>query len=165
MKVTIGKFARLVFVVFSLYLLGDVFYRWDGFSYHSSFMEFLPSVALVVIIWTIVALLTTALIWLPFSLIEALSNRIGLKIKIEHLLVYTCVLIIWGLLVWEGKKLLFPYVQTTYLIKLIVFLFVHLLAVITAWLVRDRAGHWTEAVLDRTESPCQIAYWYQGASY
>jgi general secretion pathway protein K len=23
----------------------------------------------------------------------------------------------------------------------------------------------TEAVLDRTESPCQIAYWYQGASY
>jgi hypothetical protein len=23
----------------------------------------------------------------------------------------------------------------------------------------------TEAVLDRTESPCKIAYWYQGASF
>lgn len=51
------KLFRVIFVVFSLYLLGDVLYRWDGYRYHSAFLEFLPNVALISILWSIVALL------------------------------------------------------------------------------------------------------------
>ena len=38
------KIFRLVFVLFSLYLLSDVFFRWDGFRHYASFSEFVPAV-------------------------------------------------------------------------------------------------------------------------
>ncbi len=55
---------RLIFILFFLHLMGDVFYRWDGFSYYASFSEFLPSVALITILWSIVAVFTAVLVWL-----------------------------------------------------------------------------------------------------
>ncbi len=67
---------RLIFVIFSLHLMGDAFYRWDGFSYYASFYEFLPSVALVTILWSIVAAITTVLLCLSLRVLEWLYLRI-----------------------------------------------------------------------------------------
>ncbi len=64
------KVFRLIFVIFSLYLMGDAFYRWDGFRYHSSFSDFLPSAALVSILWSIVAVLTSIMIWILVKIVE-----------------------------------------------------------------------------------------------
>ena len=61
---------RLIFVIFSLYLMGDAFFRWDGFSYYATFREFLPAVALITILWSIVAVFAALVIWLAGSLLE-----------------------------------------------------------------------------------------------
>ncbi len=50
------KVFRLIFVIFSLYLMGDAFYRWDGFRYYAIFSEFLPAVALITILWSVYCL-------------------------------------------------------------------------------------------------------------
>lgn len=143
------QFIRLVFVIFSLYLLGDAFYRWDGFRYHSTFIEFIPSVALVSILWSIVALLASILVWLLLKSIEWACHRIGLRITIAHLLVYLSVVMISGVLVWQGKRLLFADLHTTYQTKLAAFISVSLISLIVTWLVRNSAGNWITAIHDR----------------
>ncbi len=79
---------RLVFVLFFLYLTGDAFYRWDGFSFYASFSEFLPSVAFVSIMYSISAGLTSFIIWLPLKAFEWFRQRIGWKIGAENLLIF-----------------------------------------------------------------------------
>ena len=84
-KTSYWQVFRLIFVVFSLYLMGDAFFRWDGFRYYASFSEFLPSVALVTILWSIVAALTAILVWLPLRALEWLCLRMAWKIRIKQL--------------------------------------------------------------------------------
>ena len=138
----------MIFVLFSLYLLGDAFYRWDGFSYYASFSEFLPGVALVSILWSIVAILTAVLIWVLLRVIEWIARSIGYGIKAEHVMVCTGVLIIVGVLVWEGKKLLWPLIHTSQLTKLIVVICVSLLSIFFTWLFRDRAKGWITIIYE-----------------
>ena len=95
---------RLIFVVFSLYLMGDAFSRWDGFSYYASFREFLPSVALASIIWSIVAAITALIIWLLLNVCDRLCKQAGLKFNSEHLLFCAGILLLSGAMIWKGKK-------------------------------------------------------------
>lgn len=53
--VSYWRIFRLIFVIFFLYLLGDVFYRWNAFRYFASLEEFMPSVGLVSIFWVLSA--------------------------------------------------------------------------------------------------------------
>ncbi|HDL19942.1 MAG TPA: hypothetical protein ENH30_01555, partial [Nitrospirae bacterium] len=100
------KVFRLIFVMFFLYLMGDAFFRWDGFSYYATFSEFLPAVALVSILWSAVALFTAMVIWLGGSLLEWLCRRTGWKIRIEHLLLFISVFAVLGALAWTGKRII-----------------------------------------------------------
>ena len=61
---------RPVFVIFCLYLMGDAFYRWDGVRYYASFSEFLLSLGLVSIFWSIIAGFLTVLLWLSVRAIS-----------------------------------------------------------------------------------------------
>ncbi len=86
---TFLHWVRLVFIIFSLYLMGDVFYRWDAFKFHSSFSEYVPNVALAYILWSIVAFLSSILVWLLLKACEKACGYAGLKIKAEHLVLYS----------------------------------------------------------------------------
>ena len=150
MNISFWPFFRLVFVVFSLYLLGDAFSRWDGFSYYASFSEFLPSVALVSILWSIVSLCAAIFLWVLLRSSEKFSSLIGLKVKVEHLFIFAFFFAISGILAWKGKKLLWPYFETTLQIKQLVFLSVLLLSIFTTWVFRNNARQWTDTVLEKT---------------
>ncbi len=79
---------RLTFVVFSLYLLRDAFYRWDGFRYHSTFLEFIPTFALVTILWSVVAAFTALAVWLLLRGGALICDGMGLKIRWELLILF-----------------------------------------------------------------------------
>jgi arylsulfatase A-like enzyme len=145
----LGKLFRLIFVAFFLYLTGDAFYRWDGFSYYASFYEFLPAVALASILWIIVAGLTTIIIWMSFSLLRSSCRFFGLKINFEHFLLNILLVIFLGVLVWGGKKLIWPYVQTAVQIKLAVFLCITILSVVITWIFRDRSKRLADIVQEK----------------
>jgi arylsulfatase A-like enzyme len=127
----------------------NAFYRWDGFSYYASFAEFLPSVALASILWSFVSILTTIIVWMLFSLFEWFCSRIGFKIRVEHLLLYSGVFILLGVLVWKGKTQIWPYVQTTLAIKLGVFICVALLSIFLIWMFRNKAEQLIGILIER----------------
>jgi hypothetical protein len=129
--------------------MGDAFFRWDGFSQYASSSDFLPSVALVSIFWTITAVLTAVIVWVLLKAFEWFCQRAVLKIRIEHLLFYLGVFILLGALVWKGKKLVWPNLETTLQIKLIVFVCVVLVTVVFTVLTRNRTEQWLSIIQER----------------
>ena len=128
---------RFIFVLFFLYLLEDVFFRWDGFRHFASFSEFLPSVALICILWTIVAALTALLALILIKSIESISSTLGKKIKAEHQLIFGSLLVLILALVWRGKRMLFNTVLPIQ-IKIVILFCVILAAILFSWLIRSK---------------------------
>ncbi|MEW6599507.1 MAG: sulfatase [Nitrospirota bacterium] len=145
-NVSFCNILRLVFTIFSLYLLGDVFWRWDGFKVHSSFSEYLPNIALALILWSLVALIGSVLLWLPVKIFERFSGYLSIKIKTEHFVLYLSILISLTVIVWAAKKIIWADIQTSPLLKLTVIIFIICTAIPLAWILRNRAGGWLNEV-------------------
>ncbi|RJR17857.1 MAG: hypothetical protein C4581_07300 [Nitrospiraceae bacterium] len=146
---SVWSIARLNIVIFSLYLLGDAFYRWDGFRYHSSLSEFLPAVALASMLCGIIALIISVVLSIILSSISWICKQIKLNISMHHLLTYIGFFIITGALTWKLKKIMLPQVQTTANVKIIVFFSILLVTAFITWLFRNRAERWIRIVQDR----------------
>lgn len=139
---------RLVFVIFFLYLVGDAFYRWDGAKYYVSFFGFLPSVALISILWSIVAVLATIIIWLFLKIVYWICRFASVRVSSEHVFLNTIFLLVIGGIVWASKKLIWHDVHTTMQAKYMVLAFVVLLSVFLTWLLRNKAGRLTGKLFD-----------------
>lgn len=155
-RVSYWRLFRLIFVIFYLYLLGDVFFRWGGFKYYGSFSEYLPSVALITILWTIVSVFTAMLAWMPLRAFEWICQHLGRKIRTEHLLLFTGIFIMFtGIFIflgtsdWIGRQYIWPYVQATLRLKLIVFLGLTLSVIFLTWLFRYKSERWIRTIEDR----------------
>lgn len=121
-RISYWQIFRLIFVIFFLYLLGDAFYRWDGFKYYATFSEFLPNVALISVLWSIVAVFTAVFVWLSLRISEWFFQRIGWKIKMEHLLILMCFIVLFGALTWwKGKQFILSHFELTPPLRLIIF--------------------------------------------
>lgn len=127
---TLWKVFRLIFVIFSLYLMGDVFHRWDGAKYYASLAEFLPSVALVFILWTFLAVCFSIIIWIS----ARLSSRIISSIKVEDILIFLISTILLATIIYAGKSV-FKHYEITNVIKVLLLLFIIIGAIILTWLL------------------------------
>ena len=139
---------RMIFVLFFLYLLGDAFYRWDGFEYYASFWEFLPSIALISVIMFIIVLLTTTVIWSFLFIIYKACIALKFNIGSEHILLNVSFMVLTGSAAIAVKKLMLTDVHTTQLEKIMVIAAVMGLSVILAWLLRNYAQVWINSILD-----------------
>ena len=140
---------RLVFTLFSIYLMVDVFYRWDAFKLHSSFSDYLPNVALASVIWSIVSLLSSIAVWLPLKAFERVCRYLGIKIKAEYLVLYLFTFVFLSALAWGGKKIIWSDIQTPLQLKLIVIVFIAGITIPLAWLFRSKASLWLNAINER----------------
>ncbi|NOZ69115.1 MAG: sulfatase, partial [Deferribacteres bacterium] len=141
-EVSYPQIFRLVFVLFSLYLLRDAFFRWDGFSFYASFSEFLPSVALVTILWTLVAALTAFSVWLPGRVLQWLCLRKGWKLGTGHVILFMLVFLLLQIAALKLKQNLFPHYRTSVEIKLLILSGIASTAVFLTWLLRGKASKW-----------------------
>lgn len=148
-KTSYWQVFRLIFVVFSLYLMGDAFFRWDGFRFYATFSEFLPCIALISILWSIVAAFTAMMIWLPPVIFGWLFRRIGWKIRIEKLQVFIGIFLIFGVMAWVGKRLILPSIKATPQLKIIVFLCAILAGIFLTWKFLDKFERWTGIIHER----------------
>ncbi len=146
---TFQHWSRLVFVIFCLYFMGDVFYRWDAFKFHSTFSAYLPNVALALILWSIIALLSLVLSWLPIKAFQVSCNYLGLKIKLEHLILYLSIFVLVSGLAWVSKKSIWHDIQTTTQLKLTVIALISGASIPLTWLLRNKAEVWVKAILER----------------
>lgn len=148
-KISFHQFFSLVFVLFFLYLLGDAFYRWDGFRYYASFYDFIPSVALVSILWSLTAFSLSVLLFPVFRLLEWFFASIKWKLRFEHMLFFIGVVLFEGILLWKGKLPIWGYVQTSVKLKQYLLLFTIIVSTGLTWLCRHQVAVWTRLVLDR----------------
>ena len=146
---TFWKLFRIVFVIFSLYLFGDAFYRWDGFKYYASFYEFLPSIALVSVIWSFFAVLSALIVWLLFTILIWICRCANLRVRNDHLVLNTGLLLLIGVILWTTKKLIWLEIQTTAEEKYIVILFGVLLSVFLTWLFRNKTERLIDIISER----------------
>ncbi|MHA2039740.1 MAG: sulfatase family protein, partial [Promethearchaeota archaeon] len=138
-----------IFVIYSLYLCGDAFYRWDGFKFYASFSEFIPSIALITVLWSIIAVFTAAVIWLFYEVIKQLFKIIGLSIHVEDLLMFIAFFVLLSAMIYVGRGQIMKYIEMTYKVKLLFFLCVSLLVTFLSWLVRNKSERLVGAVLER----------------
>ncbi len=143
------KIFRLVFVIFSLYLLGDAFYRWDGFRYYASFLEFIPAVALVLILWSMLAAVAAFLIWLAYIAVKLSLKPVKAGIVPEHFLLFICISILTGMILWVVKALTLKYLFILIEWKLYIILPAAGAAILVSWLLRNRAVQWLDIIQQR----------------
>ncbi|MHC4322618.1 MAG: sulfatase-like hydrolase/transferase, partial [Planctomycetota bacterium] len=139
------KVFRLIFVVFSLYLMGDAFYRWDGFRYYAPFSDFVPSVALISLLWSITALPAALLVWSTGKLLEVSPLFKSRNISADDLLVFLEMFIMLGALAWIGKQRFIPY-DTSFQVKSLVILCIFILSFVITWTLHNRSRRWIAAV-------------------
>ncbi len=139
------KIFRLIFVIFFLYLLRDALYRWDGFKFHSTFIEFIPSVALVTICWSIVAAIVAFVVWLLIRGFEWFCLRMGWKINAELILMFIGIFVLLTLATMIGKTLLTKtlLLHTT---KLIILFSIFVTSIYLAWQYRNKSEIVNESI-------------------
>jgi arylsulfatase A-like enzyme len=130
--------------------MGDAFYRWDGFRYYASFSEFLPSIALALILWSIVAVTVSIAIWITLWTCEWGFQRIGLRANAYHLLIFIGSFIFLGILVWISKQFLVSSDHSvTMRTKLALSACILLVSTFITWISRNKAIRWMETVQER----------------
>jgi arylsulfatase A-like enzyme len=132
-------------VSFSLYLLGDAFYRWDGFRYYASFTEFIPSVALVTILWSFVAVFTAMVIFVILKAFEGLCKPLGLRVRFGYFVMFSLLFVLLIGMVFVFKRLYWPDAP----FMRVILLYVFLASVFLTWLFRARAGWLSDFIQDR----------------
>ncbi len=142
------RFLRPIFVLFFLYLMGDAFFRWDGFSYYASFADFLPGLALASVIWCIVAVFTALLLSIAGVILKRVCRFTGWEITSQHFLLFTTLFILSGIITWIVKHFIL-HLRISIQITLIEFACALTISVFTTWLLRLRAMHWTEVIQNR----------------
>ncbi len=140
---------RLIFVFFSFYLLGDVLYRWNGVKFHSTFFEFLPSIALASILWSIIAVCTAFFIWLPLKIVLQCSKHLQLTIKLEHLELFSGFWVLLAAVAWLSKYLIFSDLLISFQLKLLMIILISCVAIPLTWQFRNTAEQWIIIVQDR----------------
>jgi hypothetical protein len=140
---------RFIFVIFSLYLVGDAFYRWDGFRYYGSFSEFLPSAGLAFILWSIVAVCAAVVIWLSCKAAEWLSRQLRLKVRVEHVLIFIGLVLCLSVFVQYGKVFKIPQLTRVLGWNVKSLAAIPVMAFFITWLFRNKAEAWLRAVQER----------------
>lgn len=142
---------RPVFVLFSLYLLGDAFYRWDGVSYYATFSEFVPAVALAFILWSLMSFLTATLIWLSLRISASAHKLAKIKLPLESLLMFIGLLLLFGMAVLLGKKIVWPDQHVTLKLKVFTFIAVAIVAFVLSQKCYEMFRKWSQFIYDRLD--------------
>ncbi len=153
-KLSYRQIFRLVFVLFCLYVTGEVFYRGDGLTYYyASFPDIIPTIALVVIFYSIVAAFASILVWITQRILGRVIQRIGWNGKVERWLLFAGMFIFLGSLAWTVKEYII-YHSTTFRVKRIVFSFLSLsLILLTLSLVLSNKGQRWIGIIQKPITP------------
>jgi arylsulfatase A-like enzyme len=137
-EIAYWKVFRLVFVIFMLYLVGDVFYRWDGFRYYSNFSSFIPSIALIMIIWSAIAGFAALILWILLKIMQWVSIRMRWRRTAEHVLLLISMMVFFMMMFWVAKKIGWQNMSLTSHVKSMLIIVAIISAFSMTWIFRNR---------------------------
>jgi arylsulfatase A-like enzyme len=148
------KIYRLIFAIFSLYILGDAFNRWDGVRYYATFFEFLPSISLISILLSILAVFIVLIMWVTSEILQA----VRLSIKLEQLFILLCFFMALSLLLYVDK-FMFSNLYITKVVKLVLLA----LAFASSLVLTLKFSYKVELLIDRVNEHISPLVWMFGA--
>jgi arylsulfatase A-like enzyme len=120
-KISYWQIFRLIFVLFSFYLLGDAIYRWGSYRFFASFSDFLPNLCLVSILWSFIAFLTALLLWLSIKSISLFQLTVKWK-NTQRLFLLLFLLVSLGATTFIIKRLIVPDIPIPSHFKAVIYL-------------------------------------------
>lgn len=144
-KVSFSQVYRLIIVVFFLYLLRDAIWRWDGFRFYAPFSDFLATVALVSIPWSLIAIFIAILIWLLIRGVEWFCLQRGWGIRIDILFMFVIIFVFVTIMVWIGKRIITTQ-PLPLILKLIIVFGITSTSIYLTWLLRNRTNVFLEGI-------------------
>ncbi|MBI5056276.1 MAG: sulfatase-like hydrolase/transferase [Nitrospirae bacterium] len=86
---------QTIFILFSLYLISEAFYMWDGYSLYVPFIEFLSDISLVYIIWSVIGLIVSTILWIvAYGVFRMKSISIRLEYSVTWIILIVLSMII-----------------------------------------------------------------------
>jgi arylsulfatase A-like enzyme len=143
------KVFRLIFVIFFLYLIGDAFYRWDGFRFYAPLSEFLPGFGLAAILCSIVVFFAAVLVWVSLRIMEWLFRKVRLKIRIEQVFIFLGVFSLLSIIILSGKIPKVSYLSGLLHWNIESLSVISIIALFLTWLFRNKAESLVNTVQDR----------------
>ena len=153
-KLSYWQIFRPVFVLFCLYVAREVLHRRDGLTYYyASFSDIIPTIALVVIFYSIVSGLVSALVWITQRILGLVIQRIGWHGGIERWLLFAGVIILLASTGWTVKEYII-YHSTTFTEKRIVFSLLSLgfILMTLSLVLSDKGQRWI-AIIQKPITP------------
>ncbi len=83
---------RIVLFFFSLQFIRDAFFRWDGYSYYMTFMDFLPHLSLSYILWTIQGIIIAVVFWILTYGLHRLNHTVFSALNFDCVMFWFCLL-------------------------------------------------------------------------
>ena len=134
---------RMTHVTFMTFLIGDAIFRWTGASYFMTFGEFLPNLAMMILIFTILAAFTTGVLKMIEVLVKFLVKRLG--ISVDFGIIYTCFFLIVLSIVmikffklWVDSFISVPYWDIWKILRILIFILILSGVSFFAWRLRER---------------------------
>jgi len=153
-KLSYRQIFRPVFVLFCLYVAGEIFYRGDGLMYYyASFPEIIPTIALVVIFYSIVAVFASILVWITQRILGRVIQHVGWNGKVEKWLLFSGMFILLVSIGWTVREYI-VHQSTTFKEKRIVFAFLTLSSILmTLALVLSHKGNKWIGIIQKPITP------------
>ncbi|MBC8550013.1 MAG: sulfatase-like hydrolase/transferase [Candidatus Brocadiales bacterium] len=127
---------QIVFTFICLYCLREVFHRWDGFSMYASFMDFLPTVALVSLLWALVAMIISVLVWFPIAAVRVIAGKLVRGISNDNIIGFYIVFIVLSFVVLYIKRHFFDMPATPLAVKAAMLFAVFTVSIVFSFLLR-----------------------------
>ncbi|MEW6600140.1 MAG: sulfatase [Nitrospirota bacterium] len=106
-------------------------------------MKFLPSISLVTILLSILAVFFASLIWLTAKIIRAANHNV----KTEQVLIFMGYYAVLSLFIYAGKAL-FKNISVNFQMKIALITVIFLLSLFLAWSSRNKAVRWIDVILE-----------------
>jgi arylsulfatase len=114
-----------------------------------SLQDFIPSLAIAYVIWSILGIFVAILLWIPLNLLKWFCNLFRLNVGIDHILSFAGIFIILGLLSWICKQLLLSNIETSFQLKILVLTSVSIISIYLTWLFQTKTEKWIESINNR----------------
>jgi arylsulfatase A-like enzyme len=112
-------------------------------------LEFLPAIALISVLWSFFALLTTVSLWILLIILRWLCHRVALRISMEQIVLWFVYVILFGLTIWIAKILIWPDTFVSPVLKVTIFSTITAASSILTLLFRDKSAQWMNIVNER----------------
>ncbi len=135
-KVSIINIFRMVFMPVMLFLVGETFFHWSGFSYYLTFWEFLPNLAMMVLLFTLMAILATVILKAVEAVVRVFNKSIDFKVIYAWMfLVVLSFVMVKMFKLWADSFMQIPYWNVT---KYLVLAFILTASTVLAWKLREK---------------------------